>query len=513
MIERLYLKDLLLFDEVELDFDDSLVVFSGPSGAGKSLLISSILSSFGYTSHTQATLCELSLKKPVTLDIDSYELDDDIVIKSIKKNKLRYFINSQTISKKLLKESMKPFIRYLSVRDSKSFDSANLLSMIDNYIISSSKEFKKLHKEYQKRYRVYKSRVDELNRIIEDEAKIKDMVEFAKFEIEKIASISPKDGEYEELLEVKQKLSRVDKIKEAMDKASGVFEFEHYINEVYSLMDKDSSVVDELFTQLKADFEDSDSFLDSLEGVDIESVLDRLGLLSNLISRYGSIQKALEYKEQKELELAKYKNFNRDKSMLESFIAMEYGELYILATKLSRYRLSYAKELEDAIYEYLLILKIARLSFSFSHSSTLNINGIDSVDISLDGSSIETLSGGEFNRVRLSLMAVTTRKKSKKEGVLILDEIDANVSGDESIAISELIVKLSTVYQVFAISHQPHLASKASQHILVTKKENKSVAKVLDRDTQVEEISRIVAGENPTKEAIEFAKRLLDSKG
>jgi len=511
LIERLYLKGLVSFDEVELEFDDSLVVLSGPSGAGKSVLISAILSSFGYGANSYASLCELSLQKPSKLQLDAFELEDEVVIKSIKKEKLRYFLNAQSISKKLLYDSFKPFVKYLSIRDSKEFDSNALIDTLDDYISSQNKEYKKLLKEYKKRYKLYKYRLDELNRIKQDEAKIKDMIEFAKFEIEKIESINPKEEEFDELLEIKQQLSKVDKIKDAMQRASGVFEFEKAIEEVYTLLDRDSSYIDEAFNQLRADFEDSDTLIDSLLEVDIEEVLNRLSQLTELQNRYGSIKEALEYKAQKELELQSYQNITRDKSMLENFVAMEYSELYILANKLTRYRLEYAKELEEELYLYLQILKISRLSFTLTQEQVLNPKGIDKIDISLQGSSIDTLSGGEFNRVRLALMAVATPKRAKKEGVLILDEIDANVSGDESIAIANIISKLSSSYQVFAISHQPHLASKASQHIVVNKKDSKSYAKVLDNNERVEEISRIIAGENPTTQAIEFARKLLDN--
>ena len=93
---------------------------------------------------------------------------------------------------------------------------------------------------------------------------------------------------------------------------------------------------------------------------------------------------------------------------------------------------------------------------------------------------------------------------------MILDEIDANVSGDESIAIAQMIQKLSSVYQVFAISHQPHLAAQAEQHIVVIKENNKSKVIVLSQEGRIAEISRIIAGENPTDEAVEFAKKLRD---
>jgi DNA repair protein RecN (Recombination protein N) len=73
-----------------------------------------------------------------------------------------------------------------------------------------------------------------------------------------------------------------------------------------------------------------------------------------------------------------------------------------------------------------------------------------------------------------------------------------------------MIAKLSSVYQVFAISHQAHLASKANQHILISKENGKSQAKVLDRQGRVDEIARIVGGEKPNDEAINFAIKLLD---
>ncbi|HHD81452.1 MAG TPA: DNA recombination protein RecN, partial [Campylobacterales bacterium] len=92
----------------------------------------------------------------------------------------------------------------------------------------------------------------------------------------------------------------------------------------------------------------------------------------------------------------------------------------------------------------------------------------------------------------------------------ILDEIDANVSGDESIAIANMIAKLSSVYQIFAISHQAHLASKANQHILISKKDGISQAMVLGKQGRVDEISRIIGGEKPNAEAINFAIKLLN---
>jgi len=506
LIERLYLRELVTFDEVELEFDNGLVVFSGPSGAGKSVLMSAILSSFGYTTQGAASLCEVRLKKPLKLESEVYELDDEITIKTLKKEKLRYFIEGQNISKKALSEMFTPYVQYLSVRDKSGFESDTLISMLDNTLLAKNKSFKKLVKEYKKRYENYKIKALELSKIKEDEAKLAELIEFATYEVDKIEKINPVIGEDEELMQVKKQLSRIDKIKASLSTAMDIFSAESAVEEVYRLLDKDASVFTDAMNQVRADFEETEHLAAELEEMDVEKILDRLSDITALQQRYGSIEEAIAYKEAKKKELAGYQNIEQDKSMLERFLAMEYTELSTLARQISKARKEESKVLEKVLEGYLTTLKLPALQFIFE-IQILRENGLDTVDILLGNSSTSTLSGGEFNRVRLALMASTIDDK-QGQGVLILDEIDANVSGDESIAIADMITKLSSVYQIFAISHQPHLSAQAKQHIVVTKDGDKSQVTELKDEGRVHEIARIIAGENPTKEAMEFAKKL-----
>ncbi len=506
MIERLYLRELVTFDEVELEFDAGLVVFSGPSGAGKSVLMSAILSSFGHTTQGAATLCEVSLQKPQTLQSDLYALEDELTVKTLKKEKLRYLIEGQNISKKALHEMFAPYVQYLSVRDKSGFESDTLIKMLDISLLAKNKSFKKLVKEYSKRYKNYKMKVQELAKIKEDEAKLAELIEFATYEVEKIEKINPLVEEDEELIQVKKQLSRIDKIKASLSTAMDIFAAESAVEEVYKLLDKDASLFMDAMNQVRADFEETEHLAAELEEMDVEEILNRLSDITALQQRYGSIEEALAYKEAKKKELAGYENIAQDKSMLESFLSMEYTELSTLARQISKVRKEEAKTLEIVLERYLRTLKLPALHFVFE-MKTLGENGSDMLDVKLGTSSTTTLSGGEFNRVRLALMA-STISEQKGEGVLILDEIDANVSGDESIAIAQMIEKLSTVYQIFAISHQPHLSAVAQQHIVVTKAGSKSEVVVLGDEGRIAEISRIIAGENPTDEAIEFAKKL-----
>lgn len=506
MVNRVYIKNLILFDEIELALEKGLVVLSGPSGAGKSLFMNSILSAFGYGT-AEASICELSVDKPLKLTSEAYELEDEVTLKTLKKGKVRYYIDGQNISKKVLNGLFLPFVQYISVRDKSGFESKELLGLIDNALMEKNKNFKKMLGEYTKRYSNYKAKLEQLAKIKSDEARLAELIEFGNFEIEKIEAISPKIGEDEALLQVKQQLSRIDKVNDALHEANKIFNFEESVSEVYRLLDKDDNAFMELMNQLRVDFEDIESLAEELSGVDIESVLDRLEKISSLTNRYGSIEEAINYAELKRKELAGYQNIEKDKSMLESFLSMELGELSIIASRLSQMRQRDAVVLEKKLATYLNELKLPAIKFVFT-AGQLDSLGQDQLSIDLDGSSASTLSGGEFNRVRLALMVVAL-SGVKDGGILILDEIDANVSGDESIAIANMIAKLSSVYQIFAISHQAHLAAKAKQHILIAKANGVSKARLLDAQGKVAEIARIVGGEKPNAEALSFAQKLL----
>ena len=510
MVHRVYLRDLISFKEVELELEKGLVVFSGASGAGKSLLMNAILSSFGYNM-AEARLCELSIDRPKGLKSEAYEFEDEITIKSIKRDKIRYYLDGQNISKKRLNSLFRPFVKFISVRDRGLFNSRELINLIDKSLYSKDKNFKKMIKEYKKRYSNYNIKLKELEKIRSDELRVAELIEFTTFEIEKIESISPKVGEDIELLEIKNRLSKIDKINGAINIANGIFEFEEPVNEVYRLLDKDNSLFLEMMTQLREDFDDIDSLTEELSDINIEEVLDRLEKISILKNRYGGVKEALEYARVKREELIGYKNIRYNKSILESFIEVEFSELITIAKRISQFREREALLLEEDLKKYLLDLKLPAVKFKFDNIS-LNELGCDRVDIDLDGSKISTLSGGEFNRVRLALMVVAL-SNSQDSGILILDEIDANVSGDESIAIADMIYKLSSIYQIFAISHQAHLASKANQHILVRKgDDNISQAILLDTQGKINEIARIISGEKPNREAVNFAIKLLENR-
>ena len=508
MITRIYLKDCLSFEEVDLEFKKGLNIFTGPSGAGKSILMQAILSLFALT-EVKANIGEVLLNDSKISD-ESYDLsyDDDIIIKSIKKDKVRYFLNNQSVSKKNLNDFSLKLIKHLNLKDTSEFDSFKLLDFLDKLTLQKKKEFKKIKEDFNTSYKKLVYVKKELQKILDDESKLEDLKEFARFEIDKIEQINPSIDEYEELNLVKKRLAKKEKIELAIKKASGIMEFNQNVTAALELMEVDSSFFDETMNELNNIFEKFNDSLHELDDINIENVLDRIEKLSALQKRFGSIEECLKYKEQKKEELASYENIFFQKEKLEKEFNELNTNLILLAKEISQYRKESSLILEKKINEYLKFLYLSNAKIIINEKN-LDFSGFDEVSFELNGVSLETISSGEYNRLRLALLTSMSEFDIVDNGILFLDEIDANLSGKESDAISKVLKKLSNSYQIFAISHQPQLTSSADQHFLVDKISGKSFVKELNNNEKVNEIARMISGEKVTPEALDFAKNLL----
>lgn len=510
MISRVYLKDCLSFEEVDLEFKNGLNIFTGPSGAGKSILMQAVLSLFALTD-VKANMGEVLLNNS-NINDEVYDLsfDDDIIIKSIKKDKVRYFLNNQSVSKKNLNDFSMKLIKHLNLKDTSEFDSFKLLDFLDKLTLQKKKEFKKIKEDYNISYKKLLHTKKELQKILDDETKLEDLKEFARFEIDKIEQINPSIDEYEELNLIKKRLAKKEKIEVAIKKASGIMEFNQNVTLALELMEVDSSFFDESMNELNNIFERFNDSLHELDEINIENILDRIEKLSALQKRFGSIEECLNYKEQKKIELSSYENIFFQKEKL----GKEFDELNIklslLAKEISTYRKESSLILEKKINEYLKFLYLSNAKIIIEEK-VLDFSGFDEVKFELNSVSLDTISSGEYNRLRLALLTSMSEFDIVDNGILFLDEIDANLSGKESDAISKVLKKLSNSYQIFAISHQPQLTSSADQHFLVDKINGKSLVKELNNKERINEIARMISGEKVTLEALDFAKNLLKS--
>ena len=96
---------------------------------------------------------------------------------------------------------------------------------------------------------------------------------------------------------------------------------------------------------------------------------------------------------------------------------------------------------------------------------------------------------------------------------VIFDEIDQGVSGEIADKVGNIIRKMSETAQVIAITHLPQIASKSQYHYLAYKysdeRSTKSGLKKLTENEQIDEIAKLLSGEELTAAAIVNAKELL----
>ena len=135
---------------------------------------------------------------------------------------MRYFLNNQSISKKNLNDFSSKLIKHLNLRDTSEFDSLKLLDFLDKLTIQNKKSFKDKKENFSIFYKELVQVKKELEKIKEDENRLEDLKEFAKFEIDKIEQINPTIDEYEELSLIKKRLAKKEKIELAIKKAKKV---------------------------------------------------------------------------------------------------------------------------------------------------------------------------------------------------------------------------------------------------------------------------------------------------
>jgi DNA repair protein RecN (Recombination protein N) len=511
MIEEITIGKNLTFDTAKIAINKTgLIVFSGPSGSGKSVFMNAVLDVLAVGT-SQAESVEVILEKPKDLVLSEIgitsEYEDIICLKKLKRENTRYYIDNQLISKKKLQSSLSEYINYLKVKDFSDFENANLINILDLIILKTKQgpQLKSLKKEFTIEYNSYKTSKIAYDKILKEEEDVENLLNFAKFEIKEIEDLNPTEEEYKEIFEIKQKLNNIDKIKEKFEGVDSVLEQESKIYDLLELLNKPTDFAEIFFEELNNLISEAESQIDFLSNYDLEDLLDKIEQYSKIIKKYGSVKDTIIYLTKKNTEIEHYENISFEKTKIEKTYKQAESNITKLSQEISNLRNNNLKIFEKKLNLFLKKLYIDGLSIKISKID-FNLNtGIDFLEIELNNTVLKNISTGEFNRLRLGIMALKTEYVVKEGGVLLLDEIDANLSGEETMSVAEVLRILSKQYQIMAISHSPQLTAYADQHFYISKNKNKSSIKELTETEKISEIARLVSGKNITKEAKEFA--------
>lgn len=122
-------------------------------------------------------------------------------------------------------------------------------------------------------------------------------------------------------------------------------------------------------------------------------------------------------------------------------------------------------------------------------------------------------SGGELSRLMLTLR--TAGQEDEAFETIVFDEIDAGIGGRVAEAVGKRLRSLSASRQVFCVTHQAQIAKFADHHFVVTKavegERTEASIRELSREERINELSRMIGGDEKTEKTLEAAQWLLDN--
>jgi len=121
-------------------------------------------------------------------------------------------------------------------------------------------------------------------------------------------------------------------------------------------------------------------------------------------------------------------------------------------------------------------------------------------------------SGGELSRISLAISVIAAT--ATPVGTLIFDEVDAGIGGAVADTVGRRLKQLGQMRQVLCVTHLPQVAAHADRHLRVTKREGPDQRPVssitpLDRAARVEELARMLGGQEITDTTRKHARELL----
>lgn len=519
MIQRILIQKSPTFENLELHVNRGFNVLSGISGSGKSIFLHAILSAFGLK-EPNATLIEVNLNLKLKLfdicleDFGISESSDELVISVLKKQNVRYFINNQAISKKKLSEISKHFIKHISIKDGNELDNDYMLNILDSMAMQKDLTFKDILQDYKNTLQEQKQCKSSLQELEEMQRNIENLKDFAQFEIDKINKVQPQPGEYEKLMQDKKMLSKREKVMDICHKALQELDNIDLTLKALELLNIDNSALFASIMEARGHIENGLHDFTNLD-IEPEALLERIGMLSEIIRRYGSEEEALQHLATQQQKLKEYEYIEFDKTKLEEKYVKLTNKLTEFAEIIHEKRKILLPDFIKQLNHYATQLRLNEVTLKQSQTSPYQ-HGIDILQIYLSNKQKNVLSSGEYNRMRLAMLCVAATCNTcdtKNSGILILDEIDANLSGEESEGVAKLLQFLSKHYQVFAISHQPFMPLLCDKHYLVKKDtEYTSSIKLLNKKERIKEIARMISGSKLNQHALSYAEKLLQQQ-
>lgn len=554
MLQKLFIKNVALISEAEIEFDGKLNVLSGETGSGKSVILDSI--NFVLGSKADKTMIRYGEQEAIVRaefcveenseavkKLEEFDIESDGLISITRKFSLdgkgSIKINGVSVTAAMLKAVT---LHLVDVHgQSEHFfllSEDNQLNVVDGICGEDVGVIKSELTELIKNKRGLKAKIAELGG---DGAERERKLDLLEYQIKEIENADLKEGEFDELKTRRNIIANTEKILSsisggvsALNDDGGALDClssaQRAITGISSLSDNYAKMeerLEEVYAEISDICETLTDYGDELtfDGREAEEIDERITLIKNLRKKYGADEKEiLNFLEDSR---AQFDLLSDGANAVEKYnkqISECDEKIYALCKKLTNKRKFASDKFCNDVTAQLKTLNIPDAQFSVKFAEydeqTANLqsaNGSDNISFMFSANKGEPLkplnkviSGGEMSRFMLAVKTVL--KDVNGISTYIFDEIDAGISGYTANAVAEKFVRIAENTQILAVSHLPQVCAASGAQFLIFKENNgdKTVTKVkrLDEESKINEIIRLTGSVNSEAAKI-HAKELI----
>jgi len=549
MLTRLSVSNFAIIDELQLRFEKGLTIITGETGAGKSILLGALKLVLGERADLKM-LKDESRKGVIEayFDLDKLNLEPffkennlDYEPESILRRELlpggksRAFVNDTPVTLDVLHHISEKLIDIHS-----QFSTENLLD--ENYqlqILDAYAGQIPMVNDYRSHFAVWNRKKSELNRLKKQLEENTREADYRHFLLEELNSANLREGEWEGLEKEQKELQNIDEIQRILSETDSKLEapefgiiaqiygmnvqiqkISGYTNELENLYERLNSVRIEL-EDIRLEIHSKIQYLES-NPERLTEVSERLNVIHSLLNKHrvNSVEELLRIQSGLEKENSDFEETGRKIAGLEREISEKEKLLGDISSQLSSARKKaipfVLKQLLDSLAR--LGMRNSAIEINLENTASLSSNGSDKIDFLFSankGLSLKPIgkavSGGERSRLMLAVKKLLAGKLELP--TLILDEVDAGVSGKIADEVGNLMKEMAENLQLISITHLPQVAAKGSHHFKVQKNvlngATVTEVKELSRDERIQEIAGLISGSNVSESAVQQSKELL----
>jgi len=548
MLQALSIRDFVIVDQLDLEFDRGFTVLTGETGAGKSILIDALSLALGARGEGGITRsgCEraeivasfgIAALPELKAWLVASELppdDDTLLLRRIiyADGRSRAFINGTPANIQQLREAGDFLVDIYSQHAHHSL----LKQSYQRQVLDSYGGLAELAAEVAEHYRVWHAlhqRRIEMERNAETYA---DELASLRDEVRELVQLSVSEEEWESLQQEHHRLSHaasllaggeasrellsesefavLTQLSAIQHKLQGLLEFDANLQEALDTLD--SAMIQ---------LEETDRFLNRyLQRADLDPErLNEVELRIQAIHAAGRKHRVRPEElpallERWQARMAELESFAEDGVLLQQESAAR-AAYDAAAEKLSRGRREAAANLAREISSRMQTLALAGGSFSVAlEAQPAAATGLESVEFLVAGHAgiaprplAKVASGGELSRISLAIRVVTAQQGDIP--TMIFDEVDVGIGGGVAEIVGQLLQALGGKRQVLVITHLPQVAAQGTRHLRVSKSmtdgQTLSRIEALDDEARIDEVARMLGGVEITGTTRQHAREML----